>query len=67
MKLNEYNAKLQPILEAIRTEPYTGASRNDPLLDIQQAANYDGFWLTRCNKCAEVYFHNGPTLHCPQC
>ena len=64
--LDEYNAKLEPILAAIRTGPYTGFSRSDPLTDIQQAANYDGFWLTRCVKCGEPYFHDGPTP-CPRC
>lgn len=66
MTLNEYNTKLKPILAAIRTESYTGLSRNDPLTDIQQAANYDGFWLTRCDKCSEVYFHDEDTP-CPWC
>lgn len=64
--LNKYNAKLKLILDAIRAKPYTGLSHNDPLTDIQQAANYDGFWLTRCDNCTEVYFHDEDTP-CPWC
>ncbi len=64
--LTEYNAKLKLILTAIRIGTWTGFSRNDHLTDIQQAANYDGFWLTRCDECGEVYFHDEDTP-CPWC